>query len=91
MLKDENTNISYVDWFSRDNAIISRKFQSKMFPHEPEKQKEIKEALSLERMKAQAKLYHEIAERNKVEFEGKYRKTLSEIEKISSVHVRQHL
>lgn len=45
----------------------------------------------MERMKAQAKLHHEIPERNKVEFEGKYRKMLNEIEKISSVHVRQHL
>ena len=45
----------------------------------------------MERMKAQAKLHHEIPERNKVEFEGKYRKMLNEIEKMSSVHVLQQL
>ena len=31
-----------LDWFSRDNAIMSRKFQSKMFPYEPEEQKKDK-------------------------------------------------
>ena len=42
-----------------------------MFPYEPEEQKKIKEAHSLEKLKAQAKLHHEIAEHKKVEFEGK--------------------
>lgn len=91
MLKNENTSVIYVDWFSRDNAIIPKKFQSKTFPNEPEEQKKIKEALSLEKMKAQAKLHHAIAERNKTKFEEKDREMLNEIEKISSVHVRQQL
>ena len=42
------------------------------------------EALSLEKMKAQAKLHHAIAERNKAKFEEKDREMLNEIEKISS-------
>ena len=42
-----------------------------MFPYEPEEQKKIKEAHSLEKLKAEAKLHHEIAEHKKVEFEGK--------------------
>ena len=91
MLKNENTSVIYVDWFSRENAIIPKKFQSKTFPNEPEEQKKIKEALSLEKMKAQAKLHHAIAERNKAKFEEKDREMLNEIEKISSVHVRQQL
>ena len=91
MLKNENTSVIYVDWFSRDNAIIPKKFQSKPFPNEPEEQKKIKEALSLEKMKAQAKLHHVIAECNKAKFKEKDREMLNEIEKISSVHVRQQL
>ena len=91
MLKNENTSVIYVDWSSRDNAIIPKKFQSKTFPNEPEEQKKIKEALSLEKMKAQAKLHHVIAERNKAKFEEKDREMLNEIEKISSVYVRQQL
>ena len=43
MLKNENTSVIYVDWFSRDSAIIPKKFQSKTFPNEPEEQKKIKE------------------------------------------------
>ena len=89
MLKNENTSVIYVDWFSRDSAIIPKKFQSKTFPNEPEEQKKIKEALSLEKMRAQAKLHHAIAERNKAKFEEKDREML--IEKISSAHVRQQL
>ena len=42
-------------------------------------------------MKAQAKLHHAIAERNKVKFGEKDREMLNEIEKICSVHVRQQL
>ena len=91
MLKNENTSVIYVDWFSRDNAIIPKKFQSKTFPNEPEELKKIKEALSLEKMKAQAKLHHAVAVRNKAKFEEKDREMLKEIEKISSVHVRQQL
>lgn len=91
MLKNENTSVIYVDWFSRDNAIIPKKFQSKTFPNEPEEQKKIKEALSLEKMKAQAKLHHAVAERNKAKFEEKDREMLNEIEKISSGYVRQQL
>ena len=30
MLKNENTSVIYVDWFSSDNAIIPKKFQSKL-------------------------------------------------------------
>ena len=52
MLKNENTSVIYVDWFSRENAIIPKKFQSKTFANEPEELKKIKEALSLEKMKA---------------------------------------
>ena len=91
MLKNENTSVIYVDWFSRDTAIIPKKFQSKTFPNEPEELKKIKEALSLEKMKAQAKLHHAVAVRNKAKFEEKDREMLNEIEKISSVHVRQQL
>ena len=90
MLKNENTSVIYVDWFSRENAIIPKKFQSKMFPNKPDRgaEKKIKEALSLEKMKAQAKLHHAVAEHNKAKFEEKDREMLNEIEKISSVHVR---
>ena len=91
MLKNENTSVIYVDWFSTENAIIPKKFQSKMFANEPEELKKIKEALSLEKMKAQAKLHHAVAVRNKAKFEEKEREMLNEIEKISSVHVRQQL
>ena len=91
MLKNENTSVIYVDWFSRENAIISKKFQSKTFANEPEELKKIKEALSLEKMKAQAKLHHAVAVRDKAKFEEKDREMLNEIEKISSVHVRQQL
>ena len=91
MLKNENTSVIYVDWFSRENAIIPKKFQSKTFANEPEELKKIKEALSLEKMKAQAKLHHAVAVRNKAKFEEKDREMLNEIEKISSVHVRQQL
>lgn len=91
MLKKENTSVIYVDWFSRENAIIPKKFQSKTFANEPEELKKIKEALSLEKMKAQAKLHHAVAVRNKAKFEEKDREMLNEIEKISSVHVRQQL
>ena len=38
MLKNENTSVIYVDWFSRENAIIPKKFQSKTFANEPEEQ-----------------------------------------------------
>ena len=62
-----------------------------MFANEPEELKKIKEALSLEKMKAQAKLHHAVAVRNKAKFEEKDREMLNEIEKISSVHVRQQL
>ena len=79
MLKNDNTSVIYVDWFSRDNTIIPNKFQSKTFPTEPEEQKKIKEALSLEKMKAQAKLHHAVAERNKAKFEEKDREMLNEI------------
>ena len=91
MLKNENTSVIYVDWFSRENAIIPMKFQSKTFANEPEDLNKIKEALSLEKMKAQAKLHHAVAVRNKAKFEEKDREMLNEIEKISSVHVRQQL
>lgn len=91
MLKNENTSVIYVDWFSRENAIIPKKSQSKTFANEPEELKKIKEALSLEKMKAQAKLHHAVAVRNKAKFEEKDREMLNEIEKISSVHVRQQL
>ena len=91
MLKNENTSVIYVDWFSRENAIIPKKFQSKTFANEPEELKKIKEALSLEKMKAQAKLHHAVAVRNKAKFEEKGREMLNEIEKVSSVHVRQQL
>ena len=42
-------------------------------------------------MKAQAKLHDAVAVRNKAKFEEKDREMLNEIEKISSVHVRQQL
>ncbi|CAH3178618.1 unnamed protein product, partial [Porites evermanni] len=42
-------------------------------------------------MKAQAKLHHAVAVRNEAKFEEKDREMLNEIEKISSVHVRQQL
>ena len=42
-------------------------------------------------MKAQAKLHHAIAERNKVKLEEKDREMLNEIEKMTSVHVLQQL
>lgn len=45
----------------------------------------------MEKMKAQAKLHHAIAERNKVKLEEKDREMLNEIEKMSSVHVLQQL
>ena len=45
----------------------------------------------MEKMKAQAKLLHAVAERNKAKFEEKDREMLNEIEKISSVHVCQQL
>ena len=41
--------------------------------------KKIKEALSLEKMKAQAKLHHVVAERNKAKFKEKDSKMLNEI------------
>lgn len=41
--------------------------------------KKIKEALSLEKMKAQAKLHHVVAERNKAKFTEKDSKMLNEI------------
>lgn len=77
--------------FSRDNRIIPRKFQSKTFPNEPEEQKIIKKELSLEKMKAQVKLHHAAAERNKTKFEEKDREMLNEIDKISSGYARQQL
>ena len=45
----------------------------------------------MEKMKAQAKLHHAVAVRNKAKFEEKGREMLNEIEKVSSVHVRQQL
>lgn len=42
MLKNENTSVIYVDWFSRENAIIPKKFQSKTFANEPEELKKIR-------------------------------------------------
>lgn len=39
----------------------------------------MKEALSLEKMKAQAKLHHVVAERNKAKFTEKDSKMLNEI------------
>ena len=41
--------------------------------------KKIKEALSLEKIKAQAKLHHVVAERNKANFKEKDSKMLNEI------------
>lgn len=43
------------------------------------KKKKIKEALSLEKIKAQAKLHHVVAERNKANFKEKDSKMLNEI------------
>ena len=43
------------------------------------KKKKIKEALSLEKMKAQAKLHHVVAECNKAKFKEKDSKMLIEI------------
>ena len=76
MLKNENTSVIYVDWFSRDNAIIPKKFQSKTFPNESEEQKKNKRGTFIgedEKMKAQAGLHHAVAERNKAKFEEKDR------------------
>ena len=42
MLKNENTSVIYVDWFSRENAIIPKKFRSKTFANEPEELKKNK-------------------------------------------------
>lgn len=67
MLKNKNTCVIYVDWFSRDNFPASQRGKKK------------KEALSLEKMKAQAKLHHVVAERNKAKFKEKDSKMLNEI------------
>ena len=91
MLKNENTSVIYVNWFSRDKPIIPKKFQSKTFPSEPEEQKKIKEELSLQKMKAQAQLHHVIAERNKAKYEDKDKEMLTEMGKISSEHIRHQL
>ena len=69
MLKNKNTRVIYVDWFYRDNFLASQR----------SKKKKIKEALSLEKMKAQAKLHHVVAERNKAKFKEKDSKMLNEI------------
>lgn len=68
MLKNKNAGVIYVDWFYRDN-----------FPASQRSKKKIKEALSLEKMKAQAKLHHVVAERNKAKFKEKDSKMLNEI------------
>ena len=91
MVKNENTSVIYVDWFSQDKPIIPKKFRSRTFTNEPEEQKKIKERLSVEKMKAQASLFHLTAERNKAKYEEKDREMLNEIEKIPSIHVRQQL
>ena len=69
MLKNKNTRVIYVDWFYRDNFPASQR----------SKKKKIKEALSLEKIKAQAKLHHVVAERNKANFKEKDSKMLNEI------------
>ena len=84
-----DTSVIYVDWFSQDKPMIPKKFRSRTFTNEPEEQKKIKERLSVEKMKAQASLFHLTAERNKVKYEEKDREMLNEIEKIPSIHVRQ--
>ena len=71
MLKNKNTRVIYVDWFYRDNFPASQRSKKKIII--------IKEALSLEKMKAEAKLHHVVAERNKAKFKEKDSKMLNEI------------
>ena len=77
--------------FLETTRLSRRNSNQKRFPTNQRSGKKIKEALSLEKMKAQAKLHHAVAERNKAKFEEKDREMLNEIEKISSAHVRQQL